>query len=337
MSRAGTWYFTKEELENSPSRRDGMTAKQEQQYRVSTCHHLQEVGKKLKLPQLAIATAIVFFHRFFARQSHRKYDRIVVATACLFLAGKVEEAPKKLNLVITTSHQVLVANQHNSAAPLKETSPKFKDLREKILAMERVLLQIIAFDMHLEHPYKFLMKYRNLIPGPPENIRQLVQIAWNFVNDSLRTTLALQHDARTTAVAALYLAFKFLKMQAPEGRPWWLDLHASATQDTLEDISNCILDLYNQDEEKKKEAAKEPTAIASQPNTAAPPPKPADNAATSVKSDAAADGGPAATIPVKSEPPPAGKDESAAVAQGSGPERHSPSHGTAARAAAAPY
>ena len=42
---------------------------------------------------------------------------------------------------------------------------KFKELREKILAMERVLLQIIAFDMFIEHPYKYIMKYRALIPG----------------------------------------------------------------------------------------------------------------------------------------------------------------------------
>ena len=53
---------------------------------------------------------------------------------------------------------------------------------------------------------------------------------------SLRTTLALQHDAKTTAVAALYLAFKFLKMQAPEGQAWWLTLHSTAKQDTLEGI-----------------------------------------------------------------------------------------------------
>jgi len=246
MSKAGTWYFTKEELENSPSRRDGFTQKQEKEMRETTCHHLQEVGKKLKLPQLAIATAIVFFHRFFARQSYKRYDRIVVATACLFLAGKVEEAPKKLNQVILTSWHVLVADQKN-VPPLKEGSQKFKELREKILAMERVLLQIIAFDMFIEHPYKYIMKYRALIPGPPDSTRQLVQVAWNFVNDSLRTTLALQHDAKTTAVAALYLAFKFLKMQAPEGQAWWLTLHSTAKQDTLEDISNCILDLYDGD------------------------------------------------------------------------------------------
>jgi cyclin T len=250
MSKAGTWYFTKEELENSPSRRDGCSQRAEKELRETTCQHLQEVGKKLKLPQLAIATAIVFFHRFFARESYKRYDRIVVATACLFLAGKVEEAPKKLNQVILTSYQILVSDQKN-VPPLKDSSQKFKELREKILAMERVLLQIIAFDMFIEHPYKYIMKYRNQIPGTPESTRQLVQVAWNFVNDSLRTTLALQHDAKTTAVAALYLAFKFLKMQAPEtNKAWWLQLHGTVQQDTLEDISNCILDLYDDDKEK---------------------------------------------------------------------------------------
>jgi cyclin T len=47
-------------------------------------------------PQLSIATAIVFFHRFFVVHSFKHYDRWILATACLFLAGKVEETPKKV-------------------------------------------------------------------------------------------------------------------------------------------------------------------------------------------------------------------------------------------------
>jgi hypothetical protein len=41
----------------------------------------QFVSRAATIMQLTIATAIVFFHRFFARQSFRKYDRIVRARA----------------------------------------------------------------------------------------------------------------------------------------------------------------------------------------------------------------------------------------------------------------
>ena len=55
-------------------------------------------------PQLSIATAIVFYHRFYSRQSYDCYDRFRVATTCLFLAGKVEETPKKIKDVVIETH-----------------------------------------------------------------------------------------------------------------------------------------------------------------------------------------------------------------------------------------
>jgi cyclin T len=52
-------------------------------------------------------------------------------------------------------------------------------------------------------------------------------VAWNFVNDSLRTTLCLQFKPQLIASAAIYLASKFLKYDLPEGKkPWWEVLDA---------------------------------------------------------------------------------------------------------------
>ena len=56
-------------------------------------------------PQLTIATAIVFYHRFYSRQSYDCYDRFRVATTCLFLAGKVEETPKKIKDVVIETRE----------------------------------------------------------------------------------------------------------------------------------------------------------------------------------------------------------------------------------------
>ena len=59
-------------------------------------------------PQLTIATATVFCHRFYALNSHTRTenDWHVLAPACLFLAGKVEETPKALRDVVFVAYMM---------------------------------------------------------------------------------------------------------------------------------------------------------------------------------------------------------------------------------------
>jgi len=240
------WFFTKEELQNTPSRRDGVSEAAEMQQRRKTCAFISDAGQKLRLPQLTIATAIVFFHRFFIRQSFKQHDRSVVAKTCLFLAGKVEETPKKLRDVITVSYALLMKtkNMPKELQEIKQDSQEFWELKENILVAERILLQTIGFDLTIEHPYKHLLAYVKKIEGS----KDLAQVAWNFVNDSFRTTLCLQYQPKTVAAAAIYLASKFLKHPLPtivEGSqttPWWV-LFETKVED-MRNISNQILDLY---------------------------------------------------------------------------------------------
>ncbi|CAN0455552.1 unnamed protein product, partial [Ectocarpus fasciculatus] len=41
-------------------------------------------------PVDAVATALVFFHKFFMLHSFQRHERFFVGSACLFLAAKVE-------------------------------------------------------------------------------------------------------------------------------------------------------------------------------------------------------------------------------------------------------
>jgi len=127
----------------------------------------------------------------------------------------------------------------NQDKELPQESQEFWQLREQILTHELVVLQTIAFDLRVEHPYTYLLSYVKGIQGN----RQLAQVAWNFVNDGLRTALFLQFKPQLIASAAIYLASKFLKYQLPEGKkPWWEVFDAKI--EDLEEISNQILDLY---------------------------------------------------------------------------------------------
>jgi len=77
--------------------KNAMTVEQEAMTRRKTCRFIEEAGRQLKFQRLAISTAEVFFHRFYAKHSFHDHDRFEVAVAAILLAGKTEETPRKLN------------------------------------------------------------------------------------------------------------------------------------------------------------------------------------------------------------------------------------------------
>ncbi|SAL96782.1 hypothetical protein [Absidia glauca] len=52
---------------------DGITFEQEQLDRTRGCHYLLAVAARLSLPQLVVSTATTFFHRFYMRQSMKRF------------------------------------------------------------------------------------------------------------------------------------------------------------------------------------------------------------------------------------------------------------------------
>jgi cyclin C len=55
------------------------------------CAVMQSLGESLKLRQQVISTAIVYFKRFYARNSLKCVDPLLLAPTAIFLASKVEE------------------------------------------------------------------------------------------------------------------------------------------------------------------------------------------------------------------------------------------------------
>ncbi|EGC28862.1 hypothetical protein DICPUDRAFT_10863, partial [Dictyostelium purpureum] len=231
------WYFSKEQV----LKHYGSDIKLEITYRRASAAFIQDVGIRLKMPQLTIATAISYFHKFFIRHHLKDHDRFIVATACLFLAGKVEETPRKLDDVIKISY--MAKNKKKGEAPEKVAQPSQVEhnlLRNKVLQNEHLILTTIAFELVVEHPYKYLLEYMKTIQGS----KNLCQVAWNFVNDSLRTSLCLHYPPDLISYASVYLATRFLNFKLPTDckKEWWEMLGISF--EVLEDISKQILDLY---------------------------------------------------------------------------------------------
>ncbi|TSK67222.1 Cyclin-T2 [Bagarius yarrelli] len=73
------WLFTREQIENTPSRRNGIEPDRELSYRQQAANLIQDMGQRLNVSQLTINTAIVYMHRFYMLNSFTKFHRNVAS------------------------------------------------------------------------------------------------------------------------------------------------------------------------------------------------------------------------------------------------------------------
>lgn len=236
------WYYDKKVLKNTPSSVDNIDYATEMRYRKEGARFIIDTGSKMDLGYNTTATGVVYFHRFYMFHSFRQFPRYVTACCCLFLAGKVEETPKKCKDIIKTARGLLSDQKFATFGD---------DPKEEVMTLERILLQTIKFDLQVEHPYSYLLRYAKCLKGDKVKLQKMVQMAWTFVNDSLCTTLSLQWEPEIIAIALMYLAGKLSQFEVLDwaGRTmkhlrWWDMFVEDITMELLEDICHQVLDLY---------------------------------------------------------------------------------------------
>ena len=67
---------------------------------------ISKLGKKLQLRQRVIATATVFFRRFYAKNSYCATDPFMVLAACCYVAAKAEESPVPIKSVVSEARML---------------------------------------------------------------------------------------------------------------------------------------------------------------------------------------------------------------------------------------
>uniref|UniRef100_A0A8C7ADV0 Cyclin L2 n=1 Tax=Neovison vison TaxID=452646 RepID=A0A8C7ADV0_NEOVI len=95
-----------DKLRFTPSMSSGLDTDTETDLRVVGCELIQAAGILLRLPQVAMATGQVLFQRFFYTKSFVKHSMEHVSMACVHLASKIEEAPRRIRDVINVFHRL---------------------------------------------------------------------------------------------------------------------------------------------------------------------------------------------------------------------------------------
>lgn len=170
-----SWHFTKEQLKNSPSVADGFAAKDLLRFRYEGCTIIRDVAKRMKLGHKTMATAMLFYQRFYMLVSYKDFPIYPIALACLFVAGKAEETPKKARHIIRVAQGVLTTGQLRSFGD---------NPYEFLLNMESAVMSTLRFRFKVDHPFEFIVPYCRILKGiEKETLEKVMQSAWNFVHD----------------------------------------------------------------------------------------------------------------------------------------------------------
>ncbi|XP_067020938.1 cyclin-T1-like [Acropora muricata] len=237
VSTTDRFYFSKEQLENTPSRKNGVEPEKEQSYRQQAATLIQDMGQRLSVNQLTINTAIVYMHRFYMFHSFNKFHRNALAPCCLFLAAKTEEQPRKLEHVLKVAHACL----HRDGPQLDPKSEEYLQQAQDLIENESILLQTLGFEITVHHPHTYVVKCIQLVRAS----KDLGQTSYFMATNSLHlTTLCLQYKPPVVACACIHLASKWSNWEIPQsndGKDWWEYIDPSVNKSMLDDIAQDFL------------------------------------------------------------------------------------------------
>ncbi|CAH1241161.1 CCNT2 [Branchiostoma lanceolatum] len=259
MAAVERWHFTPQQLMDTPTRKCGVDADKELSYRQQAANLIQDMGQRLTVNQLCINTAIVYMHRFYMYHSFTKFHRNALAAACLFLAAKVEEQPRKLEHVIRVAHVCL----HRDSPNLDTKSETYLQQAQDLVINESILLQTLGFEVAIDHPHTHVVKTTQLIRGMAQRgqptakscltngdaPKDLAQTAYFMATNSLHlTAFSLQYKPTVVACMCIHLACKWASWEIPrsnDGKYWWEYVDPNVTLDLLDSLTTEFLHIMD--------------------------------------------------------------------------------------------
>ncbi|KAF7080673.1 hypothetical protein CFC21_084708, partial [Triticum aestivum] len=174
----------------------------------------------------------------YCKKSFARFSAKRVAASCVWLAGKLEESPRRSKHIIFVFHRMECRRENLPIEFLDVFSTKYTELRHDLIRTERHLLKEMGFICHVEHPHKFISNYLATLEAP-----ELTQEAWNLANDSLRTTLCVRFKSEVVACGVVYAAARRHRVPLPEEPPWWTVFDADEA--AIQEVCRVLAHLYS--------------------------------------------------------------------------------------------
>ena len=190
--------------------------------------------------QRTVATAVSYFWRFYQRRSFITDEPVLVAVACLSLAGKTLENPVHDHTKFVSLANA-VADETYAVGGAREEL--FACAPDALLPCELRVLDALGFDLTPYDPYAALedalRRTRRGGSAPRAGLaaassatrdetgrrdadadadeETLFRVAWGVLNDSLVTPTCISVTERAAAVAAVAVACELLDVEPPAG------------------------------------------------------------------------------------------------------------------------
>jgi cyclin C len=250
------WLFSEQELRDRRARLRGSLSEREADVLEEHLHDfMKEVGKVAEWRMPVVATARLLFKRFFVMASLDAFDPRLLAVTALYMAAKVEELgqyylPRLLHHVrkVTTDQVHEIAKEYCKMPRAKWCEYVPRGVHD----CEFHILDKLSFDLVMFHPYRYLLAY-----GKDAGLSdECASTAWDIVNDSYITDVPLIYPPYLTALAAIYIASVFHKLDV---REWFNRLNVKG--ETLKEITRTIVNMMDARASRNGDYARDLVAV----------------------------------------------------------------------------
>ena len=232
-SHCSQWILEKVDLLRE--RHADLTVLSEEEYQkiiIFFASFIQTLGEQLKLRQQVIATATVYFKRFYSQNSLKCVDPLLLAPTSIFLASKVEEFGVISNTRLINTCTTVIKNKFSYAYPNQD----FPYRPNNILECEFYLLENMDCCLIVFQPYRPLVQYCQDL-GIEDSV---LPTAWRIVSDSLRTDVSLLFPPYLISLSCLHMACVILNKDC---RSWFSELHVD--MERIQEITKYLLNLFD--------------------------------------------------------------------------------------------